>query len=131
MHRLRNQPSQLVGGRTPRILLARTQGVVATHAVLATTFLARAKGFLGRDHIAAGEALVFPSCRSIHTLGMGCVIDAVFVDRQWRIVALRPTLRPWRWIPTVWNAWGVIELAAGTIARADLRVGDQLEYEAS
>ncbi len=93
---------------------------------MATTFLARARGFLGRDRVADGEAIVFPSCRSIHTVGMRCAIDAIFVDRQWRVVALTPRLRPWRWVPPVWRAWGVIEVASGTIARAALRLGDHL-----
>jgi len=49
------------------------------------------------------------------------------VDRAFRVVALREGLSPWRMIPPVWKAWGVIEIAAGSLKRVRLAVGDQLQ----
>lgn len=84
-------------------------------------------GLLGRPGLAEGDGLVFPRCQGIHTIGMRFPIDAVFVDRTWRVVALRPYLTPGRLGVWVWKAWGVIELPQGAIARTPVLVGDQLE----
>ena len=110
-----------------RILVARTQRPLATHAWAACNWRSRMVGLLGRTSVPTGEALIFPQCRSIHTWGMRCAIDAVFVDRNWRVVALKQDLRPWRLVWPVWDAWGVIELSAGSLAQADLQRGDQLQ----
>ncbi len=85
-------------------------------------------GLLGHARLADGEALIFEGCNSIHTVGMRFAIDVVFVDRQWTVVALREALAPGRLIAPVWNAWGVIEAAAGASKRCGLQVGDTLKY---
>jgi len=74
----------------------------------------------------ADDALIFERCRAIHTVGMRFSIDVAFVDRGWRVVALRADVRPGRMLLPTWRAWGVVELAAGSLARAGVRVGDQL-----
>jgi len=109
-----------------RILVERTQEPLATRATAARTLRERLTGLLGRSRLPEGEALVFPRCRSIHTIGMRFPIDAVFVDRGWRVVALRPEVRPGRLVPPVWSAWGVVETPSGTIAKSRVAMGDQL-----
>ena len=109
------------------IRVARTGRLLAARAAMARTLMARVKGLLGRRSLGAQEALILPQCHSIHTLGMRFVIDAVFVDRAWRVVAMRPHLRPGRILFPVVGAWGVIECAEGTLDRAGLGIGDQLE----
>ena len=93
---------------------------------MARSLGARMKGLLGRRAFGAQNALIFPRCHSIHTLGMRFPIDAVFVDRSWRVVAMRPRLRPGRLVFPVGGAWGVVECAEGAIERAGLSIGDQL-----
>ena len=83
-------------------------------------------GLLGHARLADGEALIFPECHSIHTVGMRFAIDVVFVDRQWTVVELREALAPGRLIAPVWSAWGVIEAASGASQRCGLRIGDTL-----
>ena len=109
------------------IRIARTGRLLAARAAMARTLMARVKGLLGRRSLGGQEALILPQCHSIHTLGMRCSIDAVFVDRSWRVVAIHPHLRPGRLLFPVFGAWGVVECADGTVGRADLIVGDQLE----
>ena len=106
--------------------VASTRRAVAERATIAQTWPARLVGLLGCDTLPAGEALIFPSCRSIHTWGMRFAIDAIFVDRRWRVVSLRSGVRPWRVVWPIWGAWGVVEVAAGTLGRIGLKVGDQL-----
>ena len=115
-------PSQMYEVRN-----ARTQQLVASHASFAASWRTRMVGLLGRRALPDGEALIFPRCRAIHTIGMRFPIDAIFIDRAWRVVALRPALAPGLPAIWAWDAWGVIEAAQGTIASAQLRIGDQLE----
>lgn len=85
------------------------------------------KGLLGRRRLEADEALILPQCNSVHTWGMQFPIDLLFVTRDWRIVALKAQVPPWRVSPLVWRAWAVIECAAGTIQRTKVSVGDRLQ----
>lgn len=100
--------------------------VLVADVTVATTWWMRAKGLLGRRSLEPGAAMVFPRCRSIHTVGMQFPIDVLFVDKTWRVVAIQPNLGPWRIVGPFWKAWAAIELAAGSIARADPHMGDQL-----
>ena len=109
-----------------QLIVERTHAPLASRARMALDALSRVKGLLGRDSLPEGEALVFPECHSIHTIGMRFPIDAVFVDRRWRVVALRPRLGPGQLVFPVWSAWGVVEMAPGTLERVALQVGDQL-----
>ena len=106
--------------------IARTGSPLATDAQIAQSLRQRMVGLLGRTAMPAGEGLIFPHCHSIHTIGMRMAIDVVFVDAQWRVVALRPTLTPGRVVLPVRGAWGVVELGVGAIARAGVQLGDQL-----
>jgi len=108
------------------IRVERTQGLLASRATLARTPWARLVGLLGRRELPDGEALVFERCRAIHTVGMRFPIDMVFVDRGWRVVAVRQAVGPGRLVGPIGRAWGVVELAAGSAARAGLETGDQL-----
>ena len=52
-------------------------------------------------------------------------VDAVFVDREMKVVGVAPVLRPWR---VAWRrrAHAVFELAAGEAERRGVRTGDIL-----
>jgi len=99
---------------------------------IADSFLARARGLIGKSELLAEEGMLFPNASSLHMLFMRFAIDVVFVDRpdrenRCRIVALRAELAPWTGV--VWGVrgvWGAIELASGSIALAGLDLGDEL-----
>ncbi len=59
-------------------------------------------------------------------LFMRFAIDAVFVDRDLRVVKMAHGLRPWVPVSTAWRADAVLELPAGTAARSGTQVGDVL-----
>ena len=110
-----------------QVFVLRTRHPIATRATIARSFLERMVGLLGRQGLQEGEALIFPGCRSIHMWGMRFAIDAIFVDRAWRVVVLRPRLAPWRLVLPVPGAWGVVEAPAGSVERTGLVVGDTLQ----
>ena len=113
-----------------RIENATNGTIVADRVHVARTFPQRVIGLLARRNFDAGEALVFPECHSIHTIGMRFAIDVVFVSREWRVVAVRSPVPPGRVAVGAWHGWAAIELPSGTAKRANVRLGDQLRCDA-
>lgn len=112
-----------------RIAVRGSGAVLARRATTARSCVSRMVGLLGRTGLEAGEGLIIPACRSIHMCFMRFPIDAIFVDRGWRVVALWRRLRPWRMTPVVWRAAQVVELPAGTLEEALVEVGDELDVQ--
>lgn len=60
---------------------------------------------------------------------MRFAIDAVFVDRNLRVIKVAPAIRPWTPMVAARGAREVIELAAGTCAGTGTQAGDDLVFE--
>ena len=87
--------------------------VNGVRAHVASGFLARARGLIGRPPPPPGEGLLIPHCNAIHTFFMSYPIDAVFLDKEGRAVKTVHNIRPWR--PFVWGSFRarqVLETAA-------------------
>ena len=95
----------------------------------ASTFLARSRGLLGKDGLAPGEGLWICPCGSIHSLGMRFDIDALFLDRNLKVVGRYDRFRTNRISRVFWNARGVLELPAGTIEKTGTEVGGEIQFE--
>jgi uncharacterized membrane protein (UPF0127 family) len=62
---------------------------------VARSFISRLVGLLGTDaRLVAGEPVVFPRCRSVHTLGMSYPIDVAFLDDSGRVLLSRRHMPP-------------------------------------
>ncbi|HBE89211.1 MAG TPA: DUF192 domain-containing protein [Elusimicrobia bacterium] len=99
--------------------------VIADRAEKAETFKTRLLGLIPRKSLAAGEALWLDPCTGIHTCFMSFPIDAVFLDRDLRVLLVERDMRPWRLSAFVEEARSVLELPSG--AAAALAEGDALE----
>ena len=111
-------------GRT--LSIRRSDGVVVcARCVDARTPFARMRGLLGRSALPVGEGILLRPAASIHTLFMRFAIDAVFLDRDARVVRVVAQLRPWR-TASARGARSVLELAAGESARCGIVEGDRL-----
>jgi uncharacterized protein len=103
--------------------------MLVADAVVANTFLTRLVGLLGQRptwaHASRGLWII-PS-HGVHTLGMRFPIDVIFLDRNKTVVHVEENLRPWRVSRVIANARSVLELPAGTIAKSNTRIGDQIE----
>lgn len=124
--------STVIPGRLPaiprmKIFNKSKNTIIAENARLADTFKTRMKGLLGRRELPAGEALVITQCQSIHMFFMRFAIDAIFVDKQNRVVGLVEGIKPFRLSPVFFHAYCVIELKAGAIAATKTSFHDQLE----
>jgi len=108
------------------IALRRDDGtIVCERCVLADTALTRMKGLLGRSDLPSGEGIWLKPASSVHMAFMRFAIDAVFLDRDDRVVKIAADLRPWRMAGSR-GAKSVIELPAGEAQRRGLKAGDRL-----
>jgi uncharacterized membrane protein (UPF0127 family) len=100
-------------------------GVVCDACLVADSPLTRLVGLLGRDGLADDEGLLLCGTSTIHTWFMRFPIDAVFLDRDLRVVDVVEDLGPWRWSGRR-KAQNVLELAAGSAGERGLRAGVQV-----
>ena len=108
------------------VTLKRENGdVVCERCVVAASPFSRMKGLLGRSELRPGEGLLLRPASAIHTFFMRFPIDAVFLDRDWRVVGIAGDVAPWRTAGRK-GAKAVLELPAGESARRGLRPGDLL-----
>jgi uncharacterized protein len=69
--------------------------VLGFNVPVATTRRARLLGLAFLDRVEAGEGLLIPRCRSVHTFGMRFALDLVFLA-EGRVVDLRRQVPPRR-----------------------------------
>jgi uncharacterized protein len=74
----------------------------------------RRRGLLGLTALAPNEGLLLLGCRSIHTIGMRFAIDAVLLDRAFRVLAVVP-MRPGRLLLPRPGVRHVLEVAPGAL----------------
>jgi uncharacterized protein len=92
--------------------------VVCERCLVADRPLTRMRGLLGRTELPRGEGILLRPCGSIHTFFMRFPIDAVFVDRDGKVVGVERELKPWRTARRR-GAKTVLELTAGAAAGID------------
>lgn len=103
--------------------------IVASDARLASDLVSRFFGLMGRKGVPEGGGLLLTRSASIHSFFMRFRFDAVFLDKEDRVVKIVPAMRQW------WLAFGgrgakdVIELPAGVAERTGTTVGDRLVFE--
>ena len=61
---------------------------------VAVTARARLLGLALLDRGSAGEGLLIPGCRSVHTFGMRFALDLVFLMADGRVLELRRAVAP-------------------------------------
>ena len=103
----------------------RDDSVVCAHTEVADTMWRRLRGLLGRASLAQGDGMLFRGESSIHSAFMRFRFDAVFMDRDLRVLALAENIPPWR-ARSARGARNILELSAGEISRTGLAIGDQL-----
>jgi uncharacterized protein len=92
-----------------------------------TNFFERMCGLLTKPPLKENEGLLISPCSSVHTFGMRYPLDLVFLDKQWIIVKIVESLKPYR-MSLSGSASMVLELAANNIERLQLATGQQLEW---
>jgi uncharacterized protein len=105
-----------------------TRGVRLTECGrVADTFYTRLIGLLRARTLEYGDGLWIKPCNSIHSIGMRFKFDAIFLDKDLRVVHLVREMKPWRISKMVFSARSVLELPAGLISQTATVQGDQFE----
>jgi uncharacterized membrane protein (UPF0127 family) len=107
----------------------RTKGTtVAEHVAVAGGAWSRFWGLMGRKRLEPGRGLLIRPCRSIHMFFMRFPIDAVFLDREGRVVRVVQGVKPWRLAFGGKGAHEVLELNAGAAGEAKVEPGDEIAF---
>jgi uncharacterized membrane protein (UPF0127 family) len=108
------------------VIVNETRGtVVCERAELANTPWRRLRGLLGRSSLPEGDGMLIVPAPSVHSAFMRFEFDAVFLDRDMKVLRLAEQIPSWR-ARSARRARSVLELAAGQIAARGVQVGDQL-----
>jgi len=102
---------------------------LALRAHRADSFWPRLVGLMGRPGLPDGEGLHILPCNGIHSFFMRFAFDALFLDRELRVVQCVEAMPPWRATPVYRVAQSVLELPAGTVAATGTAPGDVLSFE--
>ena len=108
----------------------RTRGVyLATDLVIARTHWTRFRGLMATNASAfpRGRGLWISPSRGIHTFAMRFPIDALYLDRDRKVIRLEQDLKPWRLAAVKINANSILELPTGTIQESSTALGDQID----
>jgi uncharacterized protein len=101
---------------------------VCERCIVADTPFARLKGLLGKSELASGEGLLVYPTFAVHTWFMRFPIDAVFLDRDLRVLRVANNLKPWR-AAARRGAKAVLELSAGECRRRGIEAGNTLRVQ--
>lgn len=102
--------------------------VIATRVRIAGTSSARRKGLLDFEELPSGFGLWIAPCEAIHTFGMKVALDALFLDKGFRVRKAIQNLSPRRFSVCV-SASSVLEIEAGAITRSGTEAGHRLEFQ--
>ncbi|HKL10306.1 MAG TPA: DUF192 domain-containing protein [Clostridia bacterium] len=94
---------------------------------LTDNFMERFLGLMGKTDVGA-EALIIEPCKSIHMFFMKMMIDAVFLDKNGRIIAMEKNLMPWSVSGIYKNGRSVMEMPSGSADRLGLECGEVLRF---
>ncbi|MGH9502129.1 MAG: DUF192 domain-containing protein [Terriglobales bacterium] len=96
---------------------------------VADSILSRLVGLLGKRSLKPDGGVWIVPANAIHTIGMLFTFDLVLIDKDFKVVAVRELIRPFRVTRPIFRAESVLELPAHAIFRSRTEVGDQLVIE--
>ena len=105
------------------------QTVIATNIERADNILTRFKGLMGRPQIADNYALWIVPCFDIHSCFMRFEFDAIFLNKELKVLHLVERMKPWRVSKLVRGGHVVVELPAGAIQRTQTQLSDLLAWK--
>lgn len=111
-----------------KALLHGAHGPRALQIRIADAFLTRFAGLMFQRPLAPQQGLLITHCSSVHSAWMRGAIDLAYLDAAGRITGCVSALKPWRASIGPRRTVHTLELAAGSIERFALTVGDRLEH---
>ena len=106
--------------------------MVCARCLVADSLWARGKGLLGRASLDEDEGILLVPGNSIHMWGMKFAIDVIFLTKDDIVTDIAERIGPGQMHIAKAGAGkphAALEVAAGTVARVEVKVGDQLVRE--
>ena len=125
--RATGEAPQAERGKTMRLLRTARGDVI--RAEVADSFLRRFRGLMLRRALPADGGLLLAPCASIHMCFMRFAIDAVYLDKNGRILKITRHLRPWLGLSACWRAHSVLEMTAGQADALGLQPGQSFTIQ--
>lgn len=101
-----------------------SHGNVLAAAERAVTKSQKRNGLIGKTQIV--NPLVIEPCNWVHSIGMRCALDLIYLAADGTVLSLGH-LKPWRVGPYTRGATTIIEAAAGSLEKWNIKVGDTVE----
>lgn len=108
------------------VLRNAASGESIASVVRARGLIERTIGLLRAGSVPVRSGMWLERCGAVHTLGMRSAIDIIFLDADERVLRTVAGVAPNRPAVVCPKARVTIELGPGTLAKAPVRVGDQL-----
>lgn len=102
--------------------------MLAENARVAADFFSRLRGLLGTSSLENGHGLWIKPCSAIHMFGMSYAIDALFMDKQFRVVGVVHNIKPGRLSRSYRHAYSCLELPSGILKETETAVGDVIRF---
>lgn len=103
--------------------------ILASKGVIADNWWSRTVGLLANSSLKQGEGLVIRPCSAIHSFGMRFAIDVLFLDKEGKVLKIKPNFLPFRLAIGRNNVYQVIELPVGKIEESSTKLGDLITLE--
>ena len=112
-------------------MIVQTTGkVLAQKVEIADTFWGRFRGLMLRRRFLRGSALIFklsrPGKYGVHMIFVRFPIDLLYLNENFVVVDLCRNLKPWRTHSPRVRASYIVELPAGTLFRARVKLGQKI-----
>lgn len=109
-------------------LAIRDDIVLFNEVKLANDFRTRLVGLLKTKSLDPQQGLLLEKCRQVHTFGMKFSIDVIFLSREGEILDMEKNMGPGRISRHVKDAYWVLELESGSLARQNLKNHQQITF---
>ncbi len=110
----------------PSLINKTTNEIIVTSVNKSFKLIERMRGLLGEKDMPKDSALWISPCRSIHTFFMQFPIDALFVDKNLRVVSCFDSIPSGRIIFGGKTSHSVFEMKSNKLKNHKLNKGDQL-----
>jgi uncharacterized membrane protein (UPF0127 family) len=112
-----------------KLIIQESGQQVGHHIAEAYSFIRRLRGLMLTKSLSEGNGLHIRPCRAVHSFFMKYSIDVLHLDEASQIVGIEQRLKPGNLGETFRGTRSVVELPAGTIEQADVRIGQTAVFE--
>jgi len=113
-----------------RLIVQATGRILAQKVEIADTFWRRFRGLMLRRRFPRGSALLFklsrPGRYGVHMFFVMFPIDLLYLNENFVVVDVCRNLKPWRTHRPKVRASYIVELPAGTVSRARVKLGQKI-----